>query len=83
MTKRDPDNADADIPLQVGPNKINPMSSLTISQEGQVHNPLGESYTLKSTSGFNMSSMGLSMASIGASFTDLLNEDVDSPDNAI
>jgi hypothetical protein len=72
MPKTDSNNADADIPLQVGQNKINPMSSLTNSEEGQVHNPLGDSYAVKSISEYNLSS--LSMASIGASFTDLLNE---------
>jgi hypothetical protein len=75
MIKTDPDDADANIPLQAGQNKINPTSSLTISEEGRVHNPPGDSYTLKSISEYNMSNMCLSMASIGASFTDLLDED--------
>ncbi|KAL3822341.1 hypothetical protein ACHAXA_002656 [Cyclostephanos tholiformis] len=43
---------------------------------GQVQNPFGDSrHTLKNMSQYNMSSMTLSMPSMGASFIDLLDED--------
>lgn len=47
-----------------------------IDLAGKVQNPLDDSpQTLKSISEYNMSNMTLSVASMGASFIDLLNED--------